>query len=1422
MYRTDRPRNLLRTLVRLLAATVLLLPATGLAEHASLQAERTAASPVPPPRRPNRKKAAGEPVRLAVLTVAVHTPIFVQAYERFCKLHGKEKLIVDLWIEQQWAESPRPLKFEDYDMIFALRCSIPGLEKAVAEAAHEGTWVVSHSSLKYGDCSVPIDRVPELAPYYRQRGVANMVGFFEKVCELFHVPGIQARQPVEVPIEGIYHPDAEKVFPDAESYWKWYAGHPSFKPGAPKIGIFVYNTLYLNEETDYFAQLVRGIEQAGANPVLGFWFLPVDGDDRATSPIERFFTGVDVLISSSFRLMHEKPWHYESLQRLDVPVLNSIILNVSREQWRLSRQGIPAGYLLPGIVNPETAGLIEPVVIATRQPVTNPETKQQYFRSVVIEENYQWQIRRALAWAKLRHKQPQQRRVAILFYNHSGGKHNVGASYLNVTASLEAILAALARSGYRVEGDMDRQAIIDSMLSVGRNVGNWAPGQIDRLVENGAVLWPVEEYLAHYDRLPAEAKRQICRQWGQPPGRIMTVTRQGRQYFVLPVFQLGNILLAPQPARATSQEQASLYHDPLTWPTHQYLAFYFWLQHQWKADAVVHLGRHGTLEFLPGKSIGLACDDPPALVLGHLPNVYPYIVDGIGEAVAAKRRGQAVILTHATPPLCTTKLYGALAELQRAIDGYTSAGEQRQSSLRTEYYKSIVKLATGLGYQAAVVGEVNHEDRQPKGNVDGGGNPAADLPASAEDREVERIEQWLSQIEAQTGPRGLHTLGQSYSAEATEQMLRRMFADELATLHTTGTVSDQQAWLAHVAEAAAAEPPAAPAAEAATNTVANTAAEMEAVRRRIEWTAWQMRHNREIDSVLHALDGGFVPVGPPGDPLSNPDIFPTGRNQYQYNPRKLPTEQAWEVGKQMAQQTIDIHRRRYGRYPSKLSITLWANTMIRTHGALEAEVLYLLGVEPVWNRRGDLEDVRLITPLGRPRIDVVMTVTGMYRDCFPEKILLLDKAVRLACDAPAESGQTNHLRLNTQQLARRLVGQGTSPEESEQLARLRIFGAQTGMYGTGVDGLVRASGRWTQRAQVADQYLERMSFAFSGQRWAQPAREVFEQQLRGVQAVIHGRSSNLYGIMDLTENFEYQGALAMAVEQLDGRQPDLYVNDFVTGGKVRSGREAVVLELVSRYHNPEFIRAMMDEGYDGARYLSRIADNQFGWDVVSDLITADDWKQYAEIYLDDKYQLGLRHFFEQHNPHALQNIASRILETHRKGLQQLDRHTLELAACTYVETLAQYGPGCASHICDNPRLNTLAEQLAGASGRVSGATLQRFRRQLEQTGNRRLMAARSASGASNRPAHTPQPVEGRVLTPAEPNRPRQSAGESAQRATAAATDRPAKSAAGSGTPETGEPKPSDYRMITLVIAVLCVLAFAFGMLRRAAGNRSTA
>lgn len=305
-----------------------------------------------------------------------------------------------------------------------------------------------------------------------------------------------------------------------------------------------------------------------------------------------------------------------------------------------------------------------------------------------------------------------------------------------------------------------------------------------------------------------------------------------------------------------------------------------------------------------------------------------------------------------------------------------------------------------------------------------------------------------------------------------------------------------------------------------------------------------------------------------------------------------------------------------------------------------------------------------------------------------------------------------------------------------------------GQYGTGVHHFVNASQQWSEPSQVADQYLSRMANSFSQTGWAQPGQKIFKQQLSGVQAVIHGRSSNLYGIMDITENFEYQGALALSVEQLDGKQPDLYINDLVGTNEVLDGREAIVLELLSRYHNPDFITSMKQEGFDGAKYFSRIADNQFGWDVVTDLITAEDWQDFTEIYLEDRYELGLKEFFEQHNPHALQNIASRILEIDRKGLQELDEQTLVAAANAYVESVAKHGPACNSHMCANPELARFAESLAAASGQIAQADLDQFRNELRSTGNEQMAKELTPAGGSTEVATAPQPVVGQVITAA--------------------------------------------------------------------------
>jgi cobaltochelatase CobN len=1343
---------------------------------------------------PAKRKDANGPVRMAILTVRTNTSTYVEAYARFCEQYGKDKLALDLWVQEDWLEAPRPLELVPYDLILALRCSIPGLDEAVAKAAASGSRVVAVSPQRTGGAVASIDEAADLAPYYRSGGTTNTVGLLERVCQNYGAPGVTARAVVSRPQTGLYHPDADQVFPDAKAYWAWYRTRPGYRDDAPKIAYYIYNTLYLNEEFDALTQLVRTIEASGASPIVGFAGVGYDSSPRgammrpgasaegepksamargassgmralAQGDLKSLFDGADVMITSAFRMLAEHDRHIEALRALDVPVLNGIILNISRQEWEQSGQGVPGSYLFVSVVSPELSGILDPSVIAARQEVTSPVTGQSYYRTVLIEENLRRLVARAKAWARLKHKTPAERRVAVLYYNHAGGKQAMGASYLNVSESLSAILADWKGRGYGVEGTLEREALLKAIQAGGRNAGAWAPGEVDALVANGAVLWPVESYLAHFDRLPNEVKQAMTRQWGQPPGDIMTVTRDGRRYFVLPALVRGNVLIAPQPLRAHGDRQDAAQHDPALWPTHQYLAFYLWLRHEWKADAVVHLGRHGTLEFLPGKSNGLDPDDPPPIVLGDLPNINPYIVDGIGEAVAAKRRGGAVIITHATPPIVGSAASPPMTELRRKLDQLGQARRDNQPALVAELESAISKLAASLGYSPPEAHEPDHD------------HPADDTTAD--------VAHWLDDAENQFAPRGLHTFGQSYNEADVAAMLPLMFRDELAALKLT---ADE---LTTIARAEGPRPTADPSSEA------------DNPRTRIAQTAWDMRHNAEQEGLARALDARYIEAGPPGDPLSNPATFPTGRNQHQSDTSKIPTREAWAVGRDLADKLLDRLTREQGRPPERLGFTLWANTLIRTQGALEAEVLHLMGVEPVWNARGDVTDVKLTEPLDRPRIDVVLTITGMYRDTFADKALLLDRAVQLASEAADdESSRPNFVRRHVDATAHALQSRGMKPDEARGLARLRIFGAEPGQYGSGM-GRVPDSQSWSEPSEIARDYADRMGFAFSAEGWARPSADLFREQLQGVEAVVHGRSSHLYGVMDITENYEYQGGMALAVEQLGGKAPKIYVND-TTGGRadVRSAREAVRLELASRYLNPDFIRSMQAEGFDGARYLARVADIQFGWDVVSDTITAEDWQHWADVYLNDAHNLGLKEFFEQANPHAIQTIAARILEVDRKGLQHLDPATVQLAATRYVESVAAHGASCNGFICDGPELNALAASTVREAKTLPDATVSQFEASLQK---------------STVPASETVPVEGLVIARTTPiaTAPQPSPPPAAATHEPPPDPKTAPPSSGAPSPPPAPPelRPQPDRTV-LVAAVVCLAVFVAGLILR--------
>ncbi len=733
-------------------------------------------------------------------------------------------------------------------------------------------------------------------------------------------------------------------------------------------------------------------------------------------------------------------------------------------------------------------------------------------------------------------------------------------------------------------------------------------------------------------------------------------------YFVIPRLQLGQVTLLSQPGRSErgNDKEKALYHSTSAVPTHFYMAVYLWARQAFAADAIVHFGTHGTQEWLPGKERGLSVFDWPMLAVGDVPVVYPYIVDNIGESTQAKRRGRAVIISHQTPPLTPAGLHDRLTTIHDLLHQWLAqdAGGVKEQ-LRADFLANVKRerIHLDMGWT---------DDRI-----------ARDFETF-----VSAVHDHLHELALTAQPMGLHTFGQGaderWRVAQVLMMLGKDFwegvkdpndpkeeADELliADYQQLTATKPYRLLAAHLKDGA--EVPHLPPA----------AREKLAQARR--WYD-DLGARNEMVALLAALDGRYIPTSYGGDPIKNPDALPTGRNMYGFDPSRVPTKAAWEAGKQAMDQLIATHRDKTGRMLKKTTFTLWSVETMRHFGLLEAQALWAMGVEPVWDAGGRVSGVKRIPreTLGRPRVDVVLSATGLYRDHFPNVMKQLAEAARLASTARDESD--NPVAANAERITRNLVASGVAPVDAQAAGATRIFSSESGRYGTGLDEAALATDTWKTQGEgdrkLAELYLRRMQYAYGpdettwGRAGAGSAGQVnlYAEHLRGTEAAVLSRTSNLYGMLTTDDPFQYLGGIGLAVRHLDGKAPELYVSNLrgSGAGRVEGAAGFLAKELATRNFHPGHIQGLMAEGYSGTLQVLDGINNFAGWQSVArEVVRSDQWQEFMDVYVRDKHNLGLKQWFESNNPHALAQGIERMLEAAR--LKQWDadpRSVAELKA----------------------------------------------------------------------------------------------------------------------------------------------------------------
>lgn len=1071
--------------------------------------------------------------------------------------------------------------------------------------------------------------------------------------------------PIVLPSQGFYHPNWPNILDDHEAMVARLNANPepsdhiSENPG--NVAIAVNPAVFTSEDTEWLDTLIKAIERRGHRAYA--FFGPRQNADLFFE-MTRFDDGresfADVLINAA--LVFKPNERKTELERIGIPVLQTLpALAMNRSQWQASSEGLALVDISYYYTSSELAGMIDPLLISARDDETGGMQP--------LEDQIEELAAKAVSIIRLRQSTASQRRVAMMVYNYPQGEANFGASFLNVPKSVENILRGMKAAGYQTDvvpaDDVTNQ--IQRTLEV-----FYRPSLANDLVADDlAATLSVDDYLGWFRTLPPDAQQRIQSYWGPAESAGLLLSPQNdpaelgnaQRCFVIPRVKVGNVLVMPQPLRHPvnvsidlRDKKSRIGHRSTVPLSHQYLATYCWIRLHWKANAVVHLGTHGTLEWSPGKERGLSVSDDPYLAMGDLHNVYPYIMDNLGEAITAKRRGRAVIISHLTPMFTPAGFRPGLHEMHDLMhDWETVAPGPVRQSLQSRLVELFVEhqLHRDLGWSEAEIAE------------DFG-------------RFIEELHPYLDDIAQSAQPQGLAVFGEVPSPERrfgmVMQTLRKPMIDalgedidEVFLLDSEKVLQSRPArWLQVALQDAAAASKLDlridDAAGGPPSSVPNRAEakvldpqELFDLATRAQQLERELSGNEELASLLMALDGRHIASSYGGDPVRNPESLPTGRNLYGFDPSRVPTRQAWEIGVDALGNWLEQYQAAHdGKLPKKVAYSLWAGETMRHQGVMESQVLWAMGVKPIWDDAGRVIGIETVSSaeLGRPRIDVLLSVTGSYRDQFPLVMQWIDQAVQ---HVSGLNEPENFVATHTNALKDTFRNRGLDDQVAGKLAGNRLFSSESGGYGTGLSDAVLATDVWNDSPQEANAemsalFIERMGHGFGSGLEGAAASEAFAQHLSQVDAAMMSRTSHTYGVLTSDDPFQYLGGLSLAVRSQSGRSPALYVQNLRDENEVIIDGAAVAIakEVNSRYLHPQWIKSQQAEGYSGTLQVLKSVQFLWGWQVMDpQTVREDQWQSFYDVYVRDRYAIGTQDWLRESNQAAFAQILERMLDAVR-------------------------------------------------------------------------------------------------------------------------------------------------------------------------------
>lgn len=1260
---------------------------------------------------------------------------------------------------------------DTYDMVFINAMGLRITEEQrnmIQHAAQNGLPVLTTAATNPLNNIVSVDEAvaDTLKAYLGNGGRKNYASMLDYVRKYVDKKWMWTDEPLPVArrvVHQFYHadpenPDSEEVgFTHVSQYRNFLKTHGLFKEKAPAVVI--------TGQMGQPAELVSALEKSGnvVYPVNDFKGLIASHAIDSINP------------SLVIYMAHGRMGDYavDYLKQQNIPLFTPLNVNRLSDAWEKDKMGMNGGFMAQSIVTPEIDGAIRPYALFGHY--MDEEGLQHAF---AIPERLDVFVETVNNYIELQQKPNSEKKVAIYYYK-GAGQNALTAGGMEVIPSLYNLLTRLKAEGYTVKNlPASAQELGVMIQRQGAVFGTYAEGAMAEFMKHAQPAIVTKDAYEGWVKkaLRPDKYNEILASDGEFPGSYLT-TDNGA--LAVPRIDLGNIVLLPQNAAGKGDNSFKILHGTEVAPPHAYVASYLWSQYGFGADALIHFGTHGSLEFTPGKQVALCHDDWPDRLIGALPHFYIYSIANVGEGVIAKRRAYAGLQSYLTPPFMESSLRGTYRKLSEAIKVYNQTDPQQVDS-RQQASFAVKRLAVAMGI---------HRDL--------GLDSVLTVPYTEDD--IVRIDNFAEELATEKITGQLYTMGVPYEADRITSSVYAMtvdpvaysllaldkirgkavtdaerkkslftarylsparslvarilagqvVADDALVCQVTGITSEQlekarlidrslqvpQGMMAMMVGGG--KPATRPKAENGRGDEAkhlgkpSTAMMKAAMKGKPTYTKAEINlaqavlevertilnvhrykaallqsPEQEIRSLLNALDGGYTAPSPGGDPIANPNTLPTGRNLFAINAEATPSESAWEKGKKLAENTIEMYRKRHNdSIPRKVSYTLWSGEFIETEGATVAQVLYMLGVEPIRDAFGRVTDLRLIPSeeLGRPRIDVVVQTSGQLRDIAASRLFLINRAVEMA--AAAKDQFENHVAEGVIAAERALTEKGISPKEARELSAYRVFGGVNGSYGTGIQGMVQKGDRWENESEIADVYLNNMGAFYGSEKdWETVKQFAFEAALVNTDAVVQPRQSNTWGALSLDHVYEFMGGMNLAVRHVTGKDPDAYLSDYRNRNNVRMQevKEAIGVESRTTIFNPAYIREKMKGEAGAAATFAEIVQNTYGWNVMKPkAVDKELWDEIYNIYVKDKFGLGLQAYFEKQNPAALEEITAVMMETARKGMWKASEQQLADIAQLHTQLIAKYKPSCSGFVCDNAKLRDFIASKTDAASAVS-------------------------------------------------------------------------------------------------------------------------